>query len=843
VVVAAAVGAVVAVGLLTIRLIEFRRHLRNTLAAPAELGPPFRELYHGRRLLFHGRLIRARAREAGPHVVSLTGLDAAWLEELAKRGSPRTATLVLEHAPETNGFAVFLAALEHPRCAGVLSSWLEAHADEEPLRTIALSSRGEPFDGRAARELLGDMLDQVYEMAGDPEWQVRYVALKLLVTHDAERAARAAWEAFDDPASVVRRSVAQEFRPNEAAAEQALYEKLYALLLDDPVLEVRSAARERIEQDFSSRYAVRLESLDESQALHVLEQLRPGLSEDINVAVQVLEGDNVENRWPAARFLDSTGVLAEMLRSITVVDRAAYDRSLRILANALSVHATGFLQEVRQLDSPAPLAAAAHLLRGEGDRRLITGVARRAFSHGPTAPGNLYQTALDTAASRGDDEAMQAVAAELHVRRADAATSELLLGVLPVRGEHVFVPVLFDCLTDATYPHREALIQAILRFPVGRVAPRLIEIVRGGPTRHSRTVRTDALRILGELGLEYTLQFVLESLAVLPLGEARSFARLLEKYNPDHFRHLATGLLESVDGSTRASLIACLPVTGDESFLTQVRAGLDDPDPAVRIACLWALVEYGDSRSLSKAQDRLRDPVPAVRREAGRALGAHGSEAAQRRLGDVLTDPTETLGVRRAAVEGLGNSSSLQSLHLLIDRLATEEELVLDVTKALAGRRARRDVKALVERFRDADSELRERLGEVFRRIGPLGEETLLGLLAEENAALRPHLERVLELTGLVETSIRKLSHRDPAVRREAAAVLARTGTVSAFRGIVTAARDPDPDVRVMVTKALERLAEPAGEPILHQLEQDPDRRIRRYTAWAVERLAAKSGS
>lgn len=844
-----AVGAVVALGALAggayliIRLVEFRRHLHNTVAAPEELGPAFRELYQGTRLLLHERVVRATAREWGPHVVSVTGLDAAWYERLKRRGPPRIAKLLLELAPETGGFSVFLAALEHPRCAAVLSAWLEAHAEENPLRTIAHASRGEPFDGAAARGLIGDMMHRVYELAGDPEWQVRYVALKLVLAEDTDRAARVAWDAFEDPAGLVRRTVAVEFRPEDPAAHDALYEKLRGLLLDDPVPEVRSAARQRIEEGFPSRYQVDPAELDDTQALHVLEQLRPGVAEDVNLAVRVLEGENLEHRWPAAGFLDRTGVLAQMLRSITEVDRAAYERTLRILGNALSVHATSFLGEVEHLDSPAPLAAAAHLLRTDGDRRLITHVARAGFEHGPGAPGNLYRTVLDTVAARGDDEALAVLAAQLQARKSEAATSELLLDVLPVRGEHVFVPVLFDCLTDAAYPHREALRRAIVRFPVGRVAPRLIDIVKAGPNSHPRAVRTDAVLILGELGLEYTLQFVLESLPVLPLGEARSFARLLEQYNPDHFRRLASRLLEGVDGSVRASLIACLPVTGDESFLTHVRAGLDDPDPSVRIACLWALVEYGDSRSLSKAQDRLRDPVPSVRREAGRALGAHGSEAAQRRLDDVLTDRTETLEVRRAAVDGLGRSSSLQSLQLLVDRLATEEDLVPVITSALARRRGRRDIKALVERFRDADSGLRERLGEVFRRIGPLGEETLLGLLAEENAALRPHLERVLELTGLVETSIRKLSHRDPAVRREAASVLALTGTVSAFRGIVTAARDPDPDVRVMVAKALERLAEPAGEPILRQLEQDPDRRIRRYTAWAVERLVAKSGS
>jgi hypothetical protein len=55
------------------------------------------------------------------------------------------------------------------------------------------------------------------------------------------------------------------------------------------------------------------------------------------------------------------------------------------------------------------------------------------------------------------------------------------------------------------------------------------------------------------------------------------------------------------------------------------------------------------------------------------------------------------------------------------------------------------------------------------------------------------------------------------------------------------AARDPDADVRVAVTRALERLATKEGKEILKALENDPERRIRNYTHWAMERLRAKA--
>ena len=99
----------------------------------------------------------------------------------------------------------------------------------------------------------------------------------------------------------------------------------------------------------------------------------------------------------------------------------------------------------------------------------------------------------------------------------------------------------------------------------------------------------------------------------------------------------------------------------------------------------------------------------------------------------------------------------------------------------------------------------------------------------------------ILEKTGYIEAEIRKLANRDINVRKEAAYFLSLVGSVSAFRGIVLASRDPSREVRVEVVKALEKLETKDGKKILDALENDPDKKVRTYTAWAMERLRAKA--
>jgi HEAT repeat protein len=121
------------------------------------------------------------------------------------------------------------------------------------------------------------------------------------------------------------------------------------------------------------------------------------------------------------------------------------------------------------------------------------------------------------------------------------------------------------------------------------------------------------------------------------------------------------------------------------------------------------------------------------------------------------------------------------------------------------------------------------------------GEEAMVELLRQDIPSLRPFVNDILERVGYVESLIRRLSHRDPDVRRRAAEILSFIGTASAFRGIVLAARDPDQEVRVKVTRALETLNTDSGKEILAELQSDPDKRVRKYTTWALQRAKAKS--
>jgi HEAT repeat protein len=288
-------------------------------------------------------------------------------------------------------------------------------------------------------------------------------------------------------------------------------------------------------------------------------------------------------------------------------------------------------------------------------------------------------------------------------------------------------------------------------------------------------------------------------------------------------------------------LISCLPSTGEQSFLPSIRRSIKDADPDVRIASIWALVDYGDTRSLNQAFSMLRDPVERVRIETAKALGTNGSNEVLEHIQEVLDDENEVAEVKVAAVRGLGASTSTKAIDILTAKLEQDAPYESVILEALANKTSRNELAHLIDNFKDASQRIRDKLRRAFGSMKQKGESSMLDLLSQDIASLKPFVADILEGTGFVESTIRKMTHRDPAVRREAAEALSLIGTESAFRGIVLAARDPDEEVRVRVIKALEKLETKEGKSILNSLENDPDARIRKYTHWALERLHSKS--
>lgn len=839
-----AAGAAVAIVLLLLvvsaaRRIRFRNRVRRFLERPGVRRAT--DVFDEAELLRRSRTLERMAEREGEAVVEALELDRLWTERLYDKERPGDFRRVLRWGTDKGLFACFLMALRNRRYARTLRGYLADHSDFLVLRRLALSGRGDDFSGRKARDFFADRIDEVREMTGDPEWASRYFAVKILLHDGDERSDRALREAFSDPHPLIRKTVVSEYGRED---REALSERIEDIFLHDPVFEVRSAARRRIRDDFADLYSLDAASLDPEEALHVIELLDPQHPDDVNAAMELLAGTNLELRLSAARFLARTGKLRELFLEADFADQTELARIRELLLNALEVNVVDFLDAVTGQPGPASLLIAADLLTRHGSTTLIVEIAERVFRLQRETTDHfdeIYGRTVEAIAKRGTDDARQLLAREITRRRDQPDLLRIALDGVPAGADHMFAPVLLAAIRDPDFPERDAVRAAFARLDTPLVLSTCVDIITADRDANPHRVRIDALMTLGELGLPYTLQDILEHLPILPVDIAREFTALLNKQQPKQLERKVGKLLESVDGNIRAAVIAALPATGKKTFLSQIKAALDDADPDVRIAATWSLVDYEETRALNQAVGMLRDPVLRVRESVAHALAIGGGKTALDALRDALADENEVDVVKRAAIRGLGSSDQPDAVDILVDVLQADDELADTATDALAEKAQGASVRRLVERFKDADPALRDRIVAVFTRMGERGEHVVRGVLEEEIESLRPLLAEILETTGYVENRIRLLSNRDPRVRRDAADFLARVGSEAAFRGIVMAARDPDSEVRVQVTKALERLASEDGKEILHALENDPDRRIRKYTHWALERLEAKS--
>lgn len=776
-------------------------------------------------------------------------LDDAALERFYHRPSKKGALRIMEELPDQGLFTVFRAALHHKGVAGELLAFAERSEDLFIYRRIALSGKGEPFDGAGALELLRDHLDRIREMTGDPEWAARYMAVRILLEDEDERSRRSVRELFHDPHPLIRRTIIDGYRstPGDVEDDDEFYRILFSYLTDDTAFEVRSQARKRIGKDYGGRFEVDFSALRPSQALHVVEQFDTASEADRSYALGLLDGEDLEIRFAAAQFLEKAGVLESLFLEVSFDDRDLMERNRRLLQKAVEVDTVSFLSMISGTDNFAALTIAAELLHESGEASWIRPLTEKVLSRGEEElqrpeMERLFTSVLECIKLRGDEGSIAFAAEELQRRcRRNDPRGALILEHLPASPSAVVLPVLMDLLKSGGCPFREELHGAFLRFDPSLYLSDLMAILKAGREEYPHDVRISTLILLGKLKLSWAMQFLLEQMPVLPFEEARDFSRHLKEYAGKLFQERVLENLEQDDGKVRASLIVAVPATGIKEFLKPIRDAVQDADPEVRRAAVWALLEYGDQKSIKSSLDLLRDPVERVRMEAARALGSGGNGTILESFEELLQDANEVDPVKSAALQGLGASGETKSVDLLVNWLKDHpEELFDEAVNALAEKRDPKLIKRMVEKLKDAEPELRDRIVEAFRRMGEAAEKPLLDLLDEGIGSLVPHITGVLESTGFVEHAIRKLNHRDPEVRREAAKKLSGIATTAAFRGIVLASRDPDQEVRVMVTRALEKLSSESGKEILEELKNDPDKKIRKYTLWALERVEAK---
>jgi len=781
----------------------------------------------------HSKFLENLANRKGNAIILNSGLDTQWLRQLNEKPKEKNIKRILKYIPDKGLFSCFISSLNNPKLTNILTNFL----GDEPgsLRQLPLSSSGEPFDGNTALLIFKDRIDEIREMAGDPEWSVRYFAIKLLLAEDSDRSNRAILEAFKDPHPLIRKTVIEECNIKDRSG---IYKLLKELLLDDPSFEVRKAANNRIKLDFTDMYKINYSDLDTVQSLHALEFLNPENENDIDTALNFLSGDNLELRFPSAVFLQKIGLLGEMLNSISFKDRVEMERKTNLLLNAAEVKITGFLK--KQNYSPATLYTALSILKKAGNRDFISSYTDKVFQSNTEIDKKIWETAVECIKTRGDENAFRILIRELNKVKYNTVKTNFILENFPAHIEQLSFNSLLEFLKDNKFEARKALIEVMSSLPEDIVIPELFKILQGGREVWSHKIRISALQVLAKYKLPYCIQPIIEQLPTLPAEEAKEFSALLSDFAGETFNNRVFKLLKQPDGKVRAAVIASLPGSGKKEFLKSIKESLSDADPDVRIASIWALVGYEESKTLNQSINMLRDPVPRVRNAAAETIGKFASSEKLNSFKELLDDENEVSEVKKSAIIGLSKSEQNKAVDILIELIDRNDELGNDAVKALADNPSRKTLSRIIENIKDATPVLRDKIMGIFELMGESGEEALKKLLKEDISSLKKPITEILEDTGYVEHVIRKLSHRDPHIRRNAAEFLSMIGTKSAFRGIVLAARDPDQDVRVQVTKALEKLNSKSGEEILEALKNDPDKRVRKFTMWAMSRTRAK---
>lgn len=825
---------------LMIKKQTFKKRLKIILTNPELLDEKYTNYFSRSRLLSKSSIVERVAAKYGIELLEITGINAYWLDELKHHRKVKLYNRILAYYPDKGLFTCFLIALDKKEYAEKLIPWLNLSEEFLIMRRIALSGVGEQFSGQKALELFQDNLPQIREMTGDPEWASRYFAIKILLYDTHDQSIRAIWESFRDSHSLIRKTIATEFNDNN---REKLYNELYRLYLNDPVLEVRVAAKERINRDFTDIYNINIDSLSTPEALHALEHLSAFSKADEDTAIRFLDNDNLELRFTAALFLEERGALNRLMEQADLGDRADLSRIENLLKKSCEVHISSFLQAAVKSNNTGTLYIAVEILTETGDLSLIDPICSQIFHLPQDTVENkiLYDKALLCINKRGSDKSLNHLKELLIKNKYQPLLAGKILMAIPEEGASFFVQLLLDLLCDPTFESRDELRTAINKLPSDMYIQKMLYIIKSGREQFSHIIRKDALKILVELNHSFCLQTILENLPILPLNEARDFAQLLVKYDITEFNRLTTLLFQSDDAAVRASIISCLPAINGKEFLKDIRESLTDADPEVRIAAIWALVDFKEKKTISQAISMLRDPVERVRTEVAKAIAETGSDNALEALNTILNDENEVDSVKIPAIRGLACSTSLQSIDILIDLISNVDDYDLHAVFSLSEKISKKEINHLIEKFKDGSPVLRDKLTIVFSKMKEAGEETLIDLLKEDIAGLKPFISQILENTGFIESQIRMLKHRDPVKRRKAASELSFIGTKSSFRGIVLAARDSDNEVRVSVAKALEKLNHQSSAEILNSLRDDPDKKVRKYTSWALERINSKN--
>ncbi len=757
-------------------------------------------------------------------------LANAWIKAIVQYADKEYFRGILEFGIEEGYFYCFKHSLLSEKLKKEFLHWLKK--DESNLKKIAISGNGQSFNGTKAYKVLKDFLPLIKEMIIYNDWRYRFFSLLILLNDKEPATVKMLFELFKDTESNIRLTLVNNFEPDDYIS---LQKHLFDLIIRDPNPDVRNAAIQRYHKFFDKFPTLELFDLNNEEQLHLIEALRKGNKEDESIAIDlILNSNNLEVRFATSHFLDNSGALSRFSKQLDLSDSKDWERKKTIFTRAVESGACNFLKALLEKGNKEAMVMIGKIFEVKIDSNVLPSYIKKAILFNDSS---IYQLAMKAASKYNGREEKAIILKEFNEKINNKSFLIILIESVKNLPDDEYIEPLIEVLK--VHPDLSDYVKdALLTKEEKSLITRIIAIVKDPDV--DIQLKTELLFVIAMLGKEYCLSFLIENLPLIPMKWMSKMGKILSKYPKDILKKKIMYYLKQIDGKIRANLIALIPNTELVEFQDQIREGITDIDPLVRIASTFALIDLNDKKSIKNALNLLRDPVEKVREEVAYAIARTGNNEYLKILRNIFLDENEVNVVKISILKGLSECHMEKATAMLLDFIDQTKELREEIIQALSNHIYDKGIIQIIERLKDSGENIQKDIMSALKNMGLKAKPFLMNILESELTRLKDEVSRVMDEIGGTDEEIKKLSHRDPEIRRKAARTLSSIQTLKAFRGLIIASRDPDNEVRINVIKALEKLETDEGKEILHALENDPDPKIRKYTHWALERLKAK---
>lgn len=376
---------------------------------------------------------------------------------------------------------------------------------------------------------------------------------------------------------------------------------------------------------------------------------------------------------------------------------------------------------------------------------------------------------------------------------------------------------------DAT--ERAAAVRGLAALSVDLHRERLFDAVRTDPDAEVRRLALAALlrveiddqlaRVFAEAIRDPSVEVQIE--AVRGIGRTA---------DPAHNERLLEAYVAQNDALS-AAVTAALVEANRKRTTELIDELMGRSDVPIQIGAARVLGEIGDPTAIGVLSAWTRDRSEGLRTAAVRALGAIGTGKARSEIAACADDPAEE--VRVAVVEALGRRADGELRERLLGMCRDPSVVVRSsLARSIAGRETDLGV-SLAERLAQ-DPEEQIRL-DALRALASLEDASALARFEELSRDQTERVRTELANTPIDHPTVAALTtalteRRDAGERRLAASALAKLGALSGDR-LDRALADPSPDVRVLAVKTAAGSGDPTIVDKLDRMLRDPDPKVR----------------